>query len=164
MPAPTVQIVNPANGSTITRRAVAWTVDPKTAAPVSTGIRYQVTWPAGQARGWEQADCIVDGSVVDTQVQPVPAESGAPAGRPLTSPSGGAPAAASQTGTCNWNISALGTGGHWVIVEIKDNLGLVYRSSPTQVYINFLVPPDRGRRRRQQARRRHFGPWMASIW
>ena len=132
--APTIQIVDPANGSTITRRAAAWTADPKTAAPVSAGIRYRVTWPAGQARGWQQADCIVDGLVVDTQVQPKVAGSGLAAGNTLP------PAAASQTGTCNWNISGLGTGGHWLIVAITDDLGLVYRSSPAQVYINILTP------------------------
>jgi hypothetical protein len=128
---PAVRIVSPATGSTFTRVAAAWNADPATIQPASTALRFAITWPAGQARNWQQADCIVDGVVVDTISNAAPA-AGRGGAAPLLLPAPG--------GTCTWNFSALPAGRHSVSVQVKDELGLTYESDPVMVAIDLVIP------------------------
>ncbi len=112
--APAVRIIEPLPSAVFRRQANRWDVDPKTIEPRQAPVQIEVLWPDGHPRAVQQVAYIVDGVTVATQRQDQP---------------------------FNWDISGLSGGAHSLVVEVKDELGLIGRSDPLQATITLVIPP-----------------------
>jgi hypothetical protein len=111
---PAVRIVEPASPAIIERVGDRWDADPKTLSPRDVPVAVEITWPGGRARAVQQITYLVDG---------VPVSSLKPEQRFV------------------WDFSALPDGPHALVVEVKDELGVIARSEPLQANISIILPP-----------------------
>lgn len=110
---PEVRIVEPASPLVIDRISDV-PVDATTVEPRTQEIMVEISWPDGHPRLVQQLSYIVDGTVVATQTVDE---------QPFV-----------------WDFSGKPGGLHSVVVEAKDEQGLVGRSEPLQATINLQIP------------------------
>jgi len=111
---PKVRIVEPASPLTIERVGDRWDADPKMLPPRDIPVAVEFSWPDGRARTVQQITYIVNGV---PKIIPQPDQKFV------------------------WDISELLAGTHALVVEVKDELGVIARSDPLQANISIKLPP-----------------------
>lgn len=111
---PSVEIISPEPGHTVLRESDEPGADPATLPNRYLPISVKIAFPDGYSRALESVSYLVDGKILATKA---------------------------PTEGFTWDLATYPSGDYTLLVEARDELGIVGRSQPVSISLDLRLPP-----------------------